>query len=112
MSTSEIANVLVYLRRSTIKDVLDNVGIHLAAGEEMARGKLDLVNLFEKAVIDIGIECFVAKCNGALLRRMGDKLGVPPFRKCIVERIRCCTIESFLQQVDNCIQLFRILVRI
>jgi hypothetical protein len=100
MAACDIINALIILNRATIREVLDHVDIRLEPGEETTTGKLDLLNLVECAVEDMGIEYFVAKCDGSLLRRLASWFGVSPSRKCIADQIRCRTLTAFLQQSD------------
>lgn len=98
-----IINALTILQRTTIKEVLDAVGIRLEPGEETNTGKLDMLELVGSAVVNMGIECFVNKCDEALVRRLASIFAVSPSRKNIADQIRCRSLYAFLQQADTCI---------
>ena len=100
MSIVDIINALTILNRATIKEVLDHIGIQLEYGEEAATGKLDMLYLVGSAVVDMGIECFVDKCDGAVLYQLALLFGVVPSRQSVADQIRFRSISVFLQQTD------------
>jgi hypothetical protein len=106
MSTTEIANAIAYLKRSTLRDALEQVGVPLSAREAMIMNKLNLVKLFENAALAVGIDLFVSMCNGATLLRMGALLEVVCDRRCIVESILRITLLKFLKMVESSILYF------
>lgn len=110
MAAGDILHALTILNRTTLMEVLDHAGVHLQPGEETATGKLDLLNLMECAVVDLGIECFVAQCDAAVVRRLASWFGVSPSRKSVVAQIRCRGLFAFLQQADICILKLIIMV--
>lgn len=103
MSTSDIGHTLLGLQRSTIQEMLEHVGILVNYCEEHVVGKSSLVKMFEDAIIDIGIEYLLAKCNNEVILRLSQELAVPAYRKCLVQKIRSISISTFLQQVDDSI---------
>jgi len=100
MTAGDIINALTTLNRTTVKEVLDHIGVKLEPGEETAIGKLDMLNLVESTVVDLGIEYFVAKCDAAVIRHLASLFGVPPIGWCIAEQIRCRSMYVFLKQAD------------
>ena len=106
MAAGDIINTLTYLNRATIKEVLDNVGLHMEAG----LGKLDMLGLVENAVMDMGIDYFAGKCDEAVVRRLASWFGVVPTRKNVAEQIRCYSLSAFLQQMDICILINSLLL--
>eukprot|EP00026_Physarum_polycephalum_P016171 Phypoly_transcript_17026.p1 GENE.Phypoly_transcript_17026~~Phypoly_transcript_17026.p1 ORF type:complete len:178 (+),score=33.92 Phypoly_transcript_17026:203-736(+) len=98
--SGDILNSLAILKRPTLREVLLQAGIRLQPGEEIATGKLDLLDLMGIAVVDMGIEYFIAKCDGPVLRHIASSFGVSPSRQVVADQVRCLTLLGFLQQTD------------
>ncbi len=104
MSTVDISNAVAYLKRSTIKEILDEVG--LAVGEEkaMSMNKLDLVKLYEETAVKMRIEVFVHHLQGTVvLEHIAQFLGVPCSEDSIITRINSTTISSLLTRASDSI---------
>lgn len=101
MSTDEIANTVALLKVTTIQEALKQSGskAYQATGTTKT-AKPDLIKLYERQVMDVGIEKFISRINESLVTQTATLLGVEAKKPVLTTTIQETGIVPFLSKAS------------
>lgn len=100
MSTDEIAKHIQVLKVNTIQDALKQAGSKAFQNASGKSTKPELIKLYERQVMDVGIEKFISRINDSVVAQTATLLGVEANKQTLVEKVQELGIEPFLTKAS------------
>jgi hypothetical protein len=100
MSTDEIAKTIQVLKVNTIQEALKQSGSKAFQNASAKSTKPELIKLYERQVMDVGIEKFINRINDSMVSRTATLLDVDSSKAVLVEKVQEIGIESFLSKAS------------
>lgn len=100
MSTDEIAKTIQVLKVTTIQEALKQSGSKAYASASPKAAKPELIKLYERQVMDVGIEKFINRINENMITQTATLMGVEAKKSVVVEKVQELGIEAFLTKAS------------
>jgi hypothetical protein len=105
MSTDEIAKTIQVLKVNTIQEALKQSQSKAFQNASAKSTKPELIKLYERQVMDVGIEKFISRINDSMVKQTATLLGVDASKAALVDKITEIGIEAFLSKASFGMQL-------
>lgn len=100
MSTDEIAKTVALLKVATIQEALKQSASKAFQSTGSKTAKAELIKLYERQVMDVGIEKFISRIQDSLVSQTASLLGVEANKAVIISTIQETGIVSFLSKAS------------
>ena len=100
MSTDEIAKTIQVLKVITIQEALKQSGSKAFQNVPAKASKPELIKLYERQVMDVGIEKFINRINESIVTQTAKLFEVESIKPRLVEKVQEIGIEAFLSKTS------------